>query len=122
MEDFAAPQGTYRVDELTGAPALGDRPAFLTFDGDGQLYGMSGVNRVRGTYSIEGGRLVVGPVASTMMAGPDEPMRAEAALQALLGVPLALETADDGTVTLRADDGRTARLAPDPDVDRPHVL
>ena len=44
----------------------------------GQLYGMSGVNRVRGTWTLEpgtggtGGRLVVGPLVSTLMAGPDD--------------------------------------------------
>ncbi len=122
MDDFATLQGTYRVAELTGAPSLGDRPAFLTLDGDGQVYGMSGVNRVRGTYTLEAGRLTFGPLASTMMAGPAEALQAEQALQALLGVPLELESDDDGALVLRADDGRCLRLVADPQVGDPPAL
>ncbi|GEK17114.1 hypothetical protein CPE01_08470 [Cellulomonas persica] len=69
------------------------RLASLTFDGDGQVFGTGGVNRLRGTWSIDGDRLAFGPIASTLMAGPPAAMRQEAELLRLLGEGLVLRTA-----------------------------
>lgn len=69
-----------------------DRAAELTFDGDGQVFGSGGVNRLRGTWSIEDDVLRFGPMVSTLMAGPPAAMRQEAELLRLLGGPLALRT------------------------------
>ena len=77
----------------------------LTFDGDGMLYGMAGVNRVRATWAAdEDDQLAVGPLVSTMMAGPTDAMAAERALLALLSAPLAA-TVDDGGLRLVGQDG-----------------
>ena len=48
------------------------------------MHGSSGINRFAGTYGETEGRLVMGPLASTRMAGPDDTMAAEAAFLALL--------------------------------------
>ncbi|RHA38506.1 META domain-containing protein [Cellulomonas rhizosphaerae] len=96
--------GTWTVTAVTGATVPADdrhRP-WLTFDGDGQVYGMSGVNRVRGTWSVEGDVLTFGPLASTMMAGPPDAMTLEHALHTLLAGPLTLHTAD-GAAASSAD-------------------
>lgn len=137
--------GTWRftsIDDLDPVTDVHGRP-WLTFDGDGQVYGCTGVNRVRGTWTVEqpdagAPVLVVGPMASTLMAGPPEAMACEAAVQQLLGVPLTVhegagaptgdataatgtatgpDTAPDtgpDTVELVAADGRSARLVADP--------
>ena len=44
---------------------------------DGRYFGQSAVNRYFGTYKIEDNKLVLSPAASTMMAGPQEAMKAE---------------------------------------------
>ncbi|MBT0994562.1 META domain-containing protein [Cellulomonas sp. DKR-3] len=86
-----------------------DRTAELTFDGDGQVFGSGGVNRVRGTWSIEQDTLRFGPMVSTLMAGPATAMRQEAELLRLLRGPLGLRTpAGDAETTsdpLRGPDG-----------------
>ncbi|GAA3802778.1 YbaY family lipoprotein [Cellulomonas soli] len=120
-----------RIDDLDPVTAVHGRP-WLTFDGDGQVYGCSGVNRVRGTWTFDEpldaspdapsdgqggpGRLVIGPMVSTLMAGPPEATACEEAVQRLLAVPLTVrEGVDD--VELVADDGRAARLVRDPHAD-----
>ncbi len=109
------PTGTWRLVLLGGDPPAGHThgPVTLTFDGDGMLYGMAGVNRVRATWSAdEQDQLAVGPLVSTMMAGPPEAMATERALLALLSAPLAAAV-DDGGLRLVADDGTEAVLVRD---------
>ncbi|MGN8245694.1 YbaY family lipoprotein [Cellulomonas soli] len=125
--------GTWRfvsIDDLDPVTAVHGRP-WLTFDGDGQVYGCSGVNRVRGTWTLEepseGGspRLLIGPMVSTLMAGPPAATACELAVQQLLAVPLAVRQRDEpagsagggapaSDLELVADDGRRARLVLDP--------
>ncbi|GCE76129.1 META domain-containing protein [Cellulomonas biazotea] len=82
--------GTWRFETLGGAdlpPQVRQAP-WLTFDGDGQVYGLAGVNRVRGTWQLAGEDLTFGPVVSTLMAGPDEAMACERQVLDLLSQPL----------------------------------
>ncbi len=44
-----------------------------------RFYGMSGVNRYFGTYEQDGSKLTFSPIGSTMMAGPENLMKAERA-------------------------------------------
>lgn len=105
-------RGTWTLVEIDdAAPAAGPRgPVHLTFDGDGQVYGMAGVNSVRGTWTLEGGTLVLGPLVSTLLAGEPAPMATERALVALLREPLQV-TVDEDRLRLAAGDGSTALLA-----------
>jgi len=89
------------VTGLSGVAVATDeaRRPWLTFEGDGQVFGSGGVNRLRGTWSIDGDSLTFGPLASTLMAGPQEAMDVEYALHRLLGQPLTLHTADGASAT-----------------------
>ncbi len=95
--------GEWRVVAVAGAAVPGDdaHVPSLTFDGDGQVYGLLGVNRARGTWSVEGDTLSFGPLATTLMAGPEDAMAVEDALRALL----------TGTLELRTVDGRSETTA-----------
>ena len=93
--------GSWEIKVVPGValPAdPGHRP-WLTFDGDGQVYGLGGVNRFRGTWSIDGDELTFGPLVSTLMAGPPDAMAIESALHRLLAEPLTLHTADGASAT-----------------------
>jgi heat shock protein HslJ len=107
------PTGTWRLVLLAGRPPAADTrgAVTLTFDGDGMLYGMAGVNRVRATWSSADDQLAVGPLVSTMLAGPQDAMATEQALLALLAGPLAA-TVDDGGMRLVSQDGTEAVLVP----------
>ena len=109
------PTGTWRLVLLAGRPPAVDThgPVTLTFDGDGMLYGMAGVNRVRATWATDDDdQLTIGPLVSTMMAGPRDAMATERELLTLLSEPLAAAV-DDGGLRLVTEDGTEAVLVPD---------
>lgn len=52
----------------------------LGFDGkDSRFFGVAAINRYFGTYKTAGNNLTFGPAGSTMMAGPENLMKAESA-------------------------------------------
>ena len=76
------------------------------FDGK-QLAGFSGVNSYSGPYTAGAdGSFSAGPLASTMMAGPQAAMDAESAYLKLLEAAKKYEVAD-GKLTLTTDDGKS---------------
>ncbi|WP_456788785.1 META domain-containing protein [Cellulomonas sp. P5_C5] len=111
MVDLA---GTWRFTELEGAELEGAGRAtpFLTFDGDGQVFGLAGVNRVRGTWLLDAHTLTFGPVVSTLMAGPPDAMTREQQVLRLLGEPSTVAAPDADTLELTGV--VRARLVRDP--------
>jgi len=76
----------------------------------GQISGNSGVNSYSGPYTVGPGRAFsVGPISSTLMAGPEEAMRAEAAYLMLLEEARSYQLAD-GTRTLYDEGGNESLI------------
>src|SRR6476469_3855228 len=94
--------GAWRFTALEGAEVDGPRRAtpWLTFDGDGVVFGMAGVNRVRGTWELDGDTLTFGPVVSTLMAGPPDAMACEQRVFRLLGETVTASAPDADTLVL----------------------
>ncbi len=96
-----APAGTAEV-ELVGSwqvVRIGAAPVQrveLDFAADGTVSGSTGVNRLHGGYEVRDGTLLVGPLVTTLMAGPPAAMAAEARLLAVLAGPLRVVGADAG--------------------------
>jgi heat shock protein HslJ len=111
MVDLA---GTWRFAALEGADIDGAQHAtpWLTFDGDGQVFGLAGVNRVRGTWRLDAHTLTFGPVVSTLMAGPPDAMTREQQVLRLLGEPVTVSAPDADTLQL--DGVVRAQLVRDP--------
>jgi heat shock protein HslJ len=111
MVDLA---GTWRFTAIEGAQVEGRRRTtpWLTFDGDSQVFGLAGVNRVRGTWELDGDALTFGPLVSTLMAGPPDAMACEQQVLRLLGEPVTVSCPDEDTLVL--DGVVTARLVRDP--------
>jgi heat shock protein HslJ len=64
---------------------LAAREAYIVFDGEKQAaYGSSGCNRMTGKFTLEGGRLTIGPMAGTRMACDEASMRLEEAFHKAL--------------------------------------
>ena len=99
MVDLA---GTWRFAALEGAEVEGARRGtpWLTFDGDGQVFGLAGVNRVRGTWRLDADTLTFGPMACTLLAGPPDAMTREQQVLRLLGSPLTVAALDGDTLEL----------------------
>lgn len=95
---------TYRVVEIGGEPALRTPTAELSFGSDGRITGRATVNRVFGTYRLVGDALTIGPLGSTLMAGPPEAMDQERRLLRALDRGLVVAAvAPGGRVSLLAE-------------------
>jgi copper homeostasis protein (lipoprotein) len=104
----------WRLVELEAAPVAGAsdaRAPHLVFDlEESRVAGSGGVNRLMGTFALAEGELSFGPLATTLMAGPEEAMQLEQAfLDALARVTS--YSLDGSTLSLLADDQLVARLA-----------
>jgi len=77
-----------------------------TFTADGQVGGNSGCNSYSGTYKLDGTSLVVGPLATTMMACEQAISDQEQAFLAAFQTPTTVETSG-AKVTLRDASGAT---------------
>ena len=105
---------SFRVAEIGGVPTLGSPVADLTFAEDGRVSGCATVNRLMGSYVVEGDTLTCGPLAGTMMAGPPEAMDQEQRLHRALGVALTVVADGSGDrIELCTDDGVALVLVPD---------
>ena len=94
---------------IGGVAVAADRPTSLQFDGN-RLSGSAGCNRFSGSYAADGGTLKAGPLMATEMACPGAGMTQEAAFFKLMAVPVSLTFADDGTLILTGEGGKTAVL------------
>jgi heat shock protein HslJ len=87
-------------------PAAEGVPTSLVFSKDGQVSGNLGCNSFSGSYEVQADEIVLGPLASTLMACPDPQMEQEGtAFQVLTGT--VRFTLGDGTLTITAPGGMT---------------
>jgi putative lipoprotein len=98
--------------ELYGEPVeAGEGAPYLVFDTEERrVAGSGGCNRLTGTFETAGGELRFGPIATTLMAGPEPVMERESAFLAALAATTGLEL-QKGELALLGDDGVRARLA-----------
>ena len=113
-ENAAAPgpEGVeWTLQEIHGKPSHAREKGRQTLKleaGKKQALGSGGVNRFSGRYEQTGDKLKFGPLASTMMAGPEKDMNSETAYHAALAdvtnwrvTEGALELLKNKTVVLR---------------------
>lgn len=94
---------------IGGVAVAKDRPTSLQFDG-ARMSGSAGCNRFSGGYAAADGNLTAGPLMATEMACPGPGMTQEATFFQLMAAPVSLTFADDGTLILTGNEGRTAVL------------
>ncbi len=100
--------------ELAGKPvepADGKRRAYIVLDlEEAQLAGSGGCNRLMGTFALGERELRFGPLATTMMAGPEPVMEREHAFLEALARVTSYQL-EGPSLTLLADGEAVARLA-----------
>ena len=89
---------TFVVTELGGVELSNFRPT-ITFNADGSISGQS-VNNFHGTYTVDGGSVSVGPLATTRMMGVPEAQDIENALLSTLALPLNVSVRPSGVIRL----------------------
>ena len=110
MDGTIDPAGTgWAVTSIDEEPIEVDDPPTIAFGQDGSVSGGAGVNRFTGTWSLDEGVLVFGPLATTRMAGPPERMDLERRFLDVLGARCTVVrpgdqlslTSDGGSLRLR---------------------
>jgi heat shock protein HslJ len=100
----------WRATVVAGMPSEAHVQSTIEFD-DGHVFGRGGVNTFRGGCELVGDQLTFGPLATTLMAGPEEAMDQEYRWLQSLGGPVTVAF-DGGELTLTHPDGTTSRLVP----------
>ena len=103
-------EGSWTLETLGGAKS---DPAVVTQlnMNEGKASGNAGVNTFTGSYEApEDGTLTFGPLATTMMAGPDAAMQQEQAFLKALADTKTFTTEDGALVLMDADDTKLAVL------------
>jgi len=103
----------WRLIELAGAAielADGERGPHLVFDlEESRVAGSGGVNRILGTFVLAEDELRFGPLATTMMAGPEGALERERAFLDVLA-RVTGSRLEGASLTLLAGDESVARL------------
>ncbi len=103
-------EGSWTLETLGGAKS---DPAVVTQlnMNEGKASGNAGVNTFTGSYEApEDGTLTFGPLATTMMAGPDAAMQQEQAFLKALADTKTFTTEDGALVLMDADGNKLAVL------------
>ncbi len=93
--------------------AAGEKAPSLRFDADGKVSGFGGVNRLFGSTdaaALAAGRLDLGRLASTKMAGPPAAMRLESSFLQSLSRATSFAFDDAGRLTLSDATGTLMRF------------
>jgi heat shock protein HslJ len=96
-------QGTWLLKSINGVPLPKEvKTPTLTIAQDGKASGFGGVNRLMGQLATEGDKLF-GPIAATMMAGPEAAMKLETNFTRALGEATSARNTADGLELLGAE-------------------
>ncbi len=99
------------IEDIAGAGVIDNTQPSLLFLADGSLAGSATCNRIIGSYRVEGERVTIEPVGTTMMACPEALMDQERKLLDLLPTVESFGIDDTGALILTTADGEriTAR-------------
>lgn len=97
----------WEVVDIAGEPVELERLPSIEFGEDGRVAGSTGVNRLMGSYELDGSTLHLSQLATTMMAGEPEAMKTEARLVQALGGGGETEL---HIVVVNPDTGETVRM------------
>jgi putative lipoprotein len=93
--DDGALIGTWQLESIGGTAVSDDVSTTIRFFPDGNVSGHGGVNGYGGTYRVTGSTIELGPLRSTMMAGPEPAMAQETQVFQALEETLAFSVVGD---------------------------
>lgn len=101
------PDTSWRLVALTPEVPLGAVRVTAVFDADARrISGMAGCNRFTGTFTTDGERLTIGPLATTRMMCPEPQMRVEDAVLRTLAAAQSW-TQSDQTLVIETGTGES---------------
>jgi len=105
-EEPLSPLGLWRVDQAQSEPIYDRALARLDFGAEGQLSGHTGCKPLIATYSLEGGRLHIGPVRTGSARCSPLQLEQEDRILTALENAASARVRPDGLLELRDADGR----------------
>ncbi|HEX9856401.1 MAG TPA: Pr6Pr family membrane protein [Acidimicrobiia bacterium] len=101
--------------EIAGIPVEdGGAPPSIAFSDEGRVSGSTGVNRLSGTFSLDGDHLTLGPIAMTRMMGPPNLAEQEQRLTAVLAKVAIMRIAGPNLELDHGDSVSRLRMVGDP--------
>ena len=97
----------WQVRHLNGVSVPAAAKGSLNFGDDGRLYGRAFCNSFNGRYQLQGDKLGIADMASTMMLCTPKQMAQERTMLDILGQGQRVELNADGSLMIFAADGRT---------------
>ena len=104
--------GEWMIAEIDGKPAVAGSTPTVKFEAEGRLSGHGSCNRFFGGYALSGEGLTTGDVGSSMMMCDQPLMDQETAILDVLKGLGGFGIGEDGSLILRAGDGRTIIARP----------
>lgn len=98
--------GTWVIEQARAEPILDKRRARLVLGRDGRLSGHNSCNAMNGTFTLEGDRIRIGPIATTRMACPELQREQEDRILTALELAVTARVRPDGLLEIRDADGR----------------
>lgn len=98
--------GTWVIEQARAEPILDKRRARLVLGRDGRLSGHNSCNAMNGSFTLEGDRIRIGPVATTRMACPELLREQEDRILTALELAVTARVRPDGLLEIRDADGR----------------
>ncbi len=103
--------GEWVVETLAGEALTGTTASTLHFNAEGALTGNTGCNRFSTGFELTGDALIIGPVASTMMACPEADMAQERQFIGALAQTYLFDIDENGALILSGADNAPLLLA-----------
>ena len=98
--------GTWVIEQARAEPILDKRRARLVLGRDGRLSGHNSCNAMNGSFTLEGDRIRIGPIATTRMACPELQREQEDRILTALELAVTARVRPDGLLEIRDADGR----------------
>ncbi len=102
----ASPLGLWRVDQAQREPIYDRALARLDFGAEGRLTGHTGCKPLIASYSLDSGRLQIGPVRTGSARCSPQQLEQEDRILTALELATSARVRDDGLLELRDADGR----------------
>ena len=104
-----APQevyGRWVIEQARSAPILDKRRARLVLGRDGRLSGHNSCNAMSASFTLDGAKLAIGPIATTRMACPELQSEQEDRILSALELAATVRVREDGLLEIRDAEGR----------------
>ncbi len=98
--------GSWVIEQARSAPIVDKRRARLVLGRDGRLSGHDSCNAMNASFTLQGAKIAIGPIATTRMACAELQREQEDRILSALELAATARVRDDGLLEIRDAEGR----------------